>query len=213
MQEPSRRRCGDERQSDASARLEQAQCLGARRTDPARWTRACVPNIAARAQALAEPGAVVVTARVQRHRLRQTPLSSWLFRLVRASGGGRTSPKISPHRPPPAPNRSQCGRQDRVFWCRRSCGRPHPSRIKKIGRIGSVGHRITGRYPGAINRHHGIGWEFVHVCIDDASRGRVRAGASRSAQRECCRFNSASARWIASAARTARSASFSCATG
>jgi hypothetical protein len=22
-----------------------------------------------------------------------------------------------------------------------------------------VGHRITGRYPGAVNRHHGIGWE------------------------------------------------------
>jgi transposase InsO family protein len=42
--------------------------------------------------------------------------------------------------------------------------------IKKLGRIGSIGHRITGRYPGAINRHHGIGWEFVHVCIDDASR-------------------------------------------
>ena len=42
--------------------------------------------------------------------------------------------------------------------------------IKKLGRIGSVGHRITGRYPGAINRHHGIGWEFVHVCVDDASR-------------------------------------------
>jgi transposase InsO family protein len=42
--------------------------------------------------------------------------------------------------------------------------------IKKLGRIGSVGHRITGRYPGVINRHLGIGWEFVHVCIDDASR-------------------------------------------
>jgi transposase InsO family protein len=42
--------------------------------------------------------------------------------------------------------------------------------IKKLGRIGSVGHRITGRYRGAVNRHHGIGWEFVHVCIDDASR-------------------------------------------
>src|SRR3954447_18019000 len=42
--------------------------------------------------------------------------------------------------------------------------------IKKLGRIGSVGHRITGRYPGAVNRHHGIGWDFVHVCIDDASR-------------------------------------------
>ena len=42
--------------------------------------------------------------------------------------------------------------------------------IKKLGRIGSVGHRITGRRPGVVNRHLGIGWEFVHVCIDDASR-------------------------------------------
>jgi transposase InsO family protein len=42
--------------------------------------------------------------------------------------------------------------------------------IKKLGRIGSVGHRITGRQAGVVNRHHGIGWEFVHVCIDDHSR-------------------------------------------
>ena len=42
--------------------------------------------------------------------------------------------------------------------------------IKKLGRIGSVGHRITGRQSGVVNRHHGIGWECVHVCIDDASR-------------------------------------------
>jgi transposase InsO family protein len=42
--------------------------------------------------------------------------------------------------------------------------------IKKLGRIGSIGHRITGRSAGAVNRHRGIGWEFVHVCIDDASR-------------------------------------------
>jgi transposase InsO family protein len=53
--------------------------------------------------------------------------------------------------------------------------REHPGElihidIKKLGRIGSVGHRITGRYPGAVNRHLGIDWEFVHVCIDDASR-------------------------------------------
>ncbi|SFO00143.1 hypothetical protein SAMN03159463_00821 [Mesorhizobium sp. NFR06] len=27
-----------------------------------------------------------------------------------------------------------------------------------------------GDNPGAVNRHLGIGWEFVHVCIDDASR-------------------------------------------
>ena len=41
---------------------------------------------------------------------------------------------------------------------------------KKLGRIDGVGHRITGRRPGMINRHHGIGWEALHVAIDDASR-------------------------------------------
>ena len=61
-----------------------------------------VPNIAARAQALAEPGAVVVTARVQRqvagmfvaeqrgsHELKGVPEPVTLYRIVRASGGGR----------------------------------------------------------------------------------------------------------------------------
>ncbi|RWP14655.1 hypothetical protein [Mesorhizobium sp.] len=33
-----------------------------------------------------------------------------------------------------------------------------------------MGHRITGRRTGTVNRHLGIGWEFVHVCIDGASR-------------------------------------------
>ena len=41
---------------------------------------------------------------------------------------------------------------------------------KKLGRIQGIGHRITGRCTGAINRHHGIGWECLHVCIDDACR-------------------------------------------
>jgi class 3 adenylate cyclase/predicted ATPase len=63
-----------------------------------------VPNIAARAQALAEPASVVVTARVQRHvaglfvaeergshELKGVPEPVTLFRLVRASGGGRRS--------------------------------------------------------------------------------------------------------------------------
>ena len=63
-----------------------------------------VANIAARVQALAEPGAVVVTARVQRqiaglfvaesrgtHTLKGVPEPTAVFRLVRASGGGRRS--------------------------------------------------------------------------------------------------------------------------
>jgi transposase InsO family protein len=39
--------------------------------------------------------------------------------------------------------------------------------IKKLGRIGRVGHRITGDRRGRVR---GIGWEYVHVAIDDASR-------------------------------------------
>lgn len=39
--------------------------------------------------------------------------------------------------------------------------------IKKLGRIGRVGHRITG---DRRSRVRGIGWEFVPVAIDDASR-------------------------------------------
>ena len=62
------------------------------------------PNVAARVQALAEPGEVVVTARVQRqvaglfvaeergtHTLKGVPEPVALFRMVRASGGGRRS--------------------------------------------------------------------------------------------------------------------------
>jgi class 3 adenylate cyclase/predicted ATPase len=63
-----------------------------------------VTNIAARVQALAEPGAVLITARLQRqvaglfvaeengtHTLKGVPEPVTLFRLIRASGGGRRS--------------------------------------------------------------------------------------------------------------------------
>lgn len=39
--------------------------------------------------------------------------------------------------------------------------------IKKLGKIRGVGHRITGRRQ---HRNRGIGWDFVHVAIDDATR-------------------------------------------
>jgi len=39
--------------------------------------------------------------------------------------------------------------------------------IKKLGRFNKTGHRITGDRQ---KNSRGIGWEFVHVCIDDASR-------------------------------------------
>jgi class 3 adenylate cyclase/tetratricopeptide (TPR) repeat protein len=67
-----------------------------------------VANIAARVQALADPGAVLITARVQRQvaglfvaeergmrTLKGVPEPTALFRLVRASGGGRRSGRRS----------------------------------------------------------------------------------------------------------------------
>jgi transposase InsO family protein len=56
--------------------------------------------------------------------------------------------------------------------------REHPGElihidIKKLGKIDGIGHRITGDRRGQSNRRsrgQGLGWEFVHVCIDDASR-------------------------------------------
>ena len=56
--------------------------------------------------------------------------------------------------------------------------REHPGElihidIKKLGKIDGIGHRITGDRRGQSNRRargEGLGWEYVHVCIDDASR-------------------------------------------
>jgi transposase InsO family protein len=39
--------------------------------------------------------------------------------------------------------------------------------VKKLGRIGRPGHRVNG---DRTTRSRGIGWEFVHVCIDDCTR-------------------------------------------
>ena len=41
--------------------------------------------------------------------------------------------------------------------------------IKKLGKFNQMGHRITGDRTGQSNSR-GVGWEFLHVCIDDASR-------------------------------------------
>ncbi len=48
--------------------------------------------------------------------------------------------------------------------------------VKKLGRISSkgAGHRITGKRNTEVKRRRGgplrTGWEFVHVCVDDATR-------------------------------------------
>jgi transposase InsO family protein len=50
--------------------------------------------------------------------------------------------------------------------------RKHPGElihvdVKKLGRIGRPGHRVHG---DRRTRSRGIGWEYVHICVDDATR-------------------------------------------
>jgi hypothetical protein len=44
--------------------------------------------------------------------------------------------------------------------------------VKKLGKIARPGHRVTGRISGGgqHRRAYHVGWEYVHVCVDDATR-------------------------------------------
>jgi transposase InsO family protein len=78
-------------------------------------------------------------------------------RTVRAVIGRLGLSKLAPLEPPEQANRYE---------------RPMPGElihidVKKLGKIGRPGHRVNG---DRTTRSRGIGWEFVHVCIDDCTR-------------------------------------------
>ena len=69
--------------------------------------------------------------------------------------------------------------------------------IKKLGRFNKIGHRITGDRHGQSNSR-GVGWEFVHVCIDDHSRlgfAEIRADEKKES---AVAFLKAAVAWYAS---------------
>jgi transposase InsO family protein len=74
--------------------------------------------------------------------------------------------KLSRLEPPEPPNRYE----------RRHAGELIHVDVKKLGRIRGAGHRVTGsRASQKKTRRNGkrvgvAGWEFVHVCVDDATR-------------------------------------------
>jgi transposase InsO family protein len=75
--------------------------------------------------------------------------------VLRRLGLGR----LSRLDPPEPPNR----------YCRRHPGELIHIDTKKLGRFQVAGHRVTGRGPGR-HANRGVGWEVVHVCVDDATR-------------------------------------------
>lgn len=84
-------------------------------------------------------------------------VSRWLARI----GLGKRS-RLEPPEPPNRYERKRPGELIHVD-------------VKKLGRIHGVGHRISGSRASQKKRRHGrrtgaLGWEFVHVCVDDATR-------------------------------------------
>jgi transposase InsO family protein len=70
--------------------------------------------------------------------------------------------------------------------------REHPGEIvhidiKKLGRFNGVGHRITGDRKGQSNGR-GIGWEYLHLAIDDHSRVAYSEILPDEKRRSCLRF-------------------------
>jgi transposase InsO family protein len=66
--------------------------------------------------------------------------------------------------------------------------REHPGElihidIKKLGKFNRIGHRISNDRSGP-NKSRGAGWEYVHVCIDDASRIAV-SKVMENERKEC----------------------------
>ena len=108
-----------------------------------------------------------VAAIVRLRRLRMTsseiaevlsmPLST-VCAVLKRSGLGRLGQLASPE----PPNRYE----------RRRAGELVHVDVKKLGRIARPGHRVTGRVSGGRQhrRRFHEGWEYLHVCIDDASR-------------------------------------------
>ena len=117
------------------------------------------------------------------HRLRQPTSPAVVEQIDRAAPPALTGKQIArtpASRPPPSagPQRAGLNRLKDLEPAEpvRRYEREHPGEmihidIKKLGRFDRVGHRITGDRTGQSNaRSRGVGWEFVHVCIDDASR-------------------------------------------
>jgi hypothetical protein len=85
-------------------------------------------------------------------------VSRWLARI----GLGKRS-RLEPPEPPNRYERKRPGELIHVD-------------VKKLGRISAkgAGHRVTGSKRSQLNRRREgrrtTGWEFVHVCVDDATR-------------------------------------------
>jgi transposase InsO family protein len=68
--------------------------------------------------------------------------------------------------------------------------------IKKLGRFNKIGHRITGHHRR--QRSRGLGYDYVHVAIDDHSRAAYVEVLEDETAFSCAMFLVRAAKWFAS---------------
>jgi transposase InsO family protein len=68
--------------------------------------------------------------------------------------------------------------------------------IKSLGKIDGLGHRITGDRAGQ-SRNRGIGWDHLHVAVDDASRLAYTEILPGLGQEDACGFLERALAWYA----------------
>jgi transposase InsO family protein len=123
------------------------EALNDRRSRPHRCRRITPPNVQS----------LVVTLRRKRLTCRQIAGAVGLSCATVARIVGRAGlSRLSSLEAPTPPRRYEWSRPGDLLHID----------VKKLGRIDGIGHRISG------DRRHrpGAGWEFAHVCVDDASR-------------------------------------------
>ena len=74
--------------------------------------------------------------------------------------------------------------------------------IKKLGRFAQVGHRITGHHKRKRSRH--LGYDYVHVAIDDHSRAAYVEVLADEKGETCARFLARATQWFSQQCVTVR---------
>ncbi len=128
----------------------------------------------------AEGAAGLEDRRSAPHRVKRRVSPYWVGRILDARRKRRTAPQIAARFSLPQAtvsrvlSRNGLGKlralepvEPVVRYERERPGELVHFDVKKLGRIGQIGHRIHGDRQRA---SRGIGWEFVHVAVDDKTR-------------------------------------------
>ena len=130
-----------------------------------------------------------------------------LHRRADRRRGRRFGGNCQPHPQTPGPQSPVGARAGRASPSLRTGhpGRDHPYRHQKAGQVSRIGHRVTGDRTGQSNTR-GVGWEDVHLAIDDLPVWPARRSCrTKSAAPACVSCSTPCASFEASASGSSAS--------